>query len=51
MKSKRAQIPEGYDDESRLLLRFLQGVKFDREKTELAVNDHFKWKTEKFPIN
>ena len=44
-------MPEGYDDNSRLVLRFLQGMKFNYETTEQALNEHFKWKTETFPLD
>lgn len=40
-----------YDDDSRLVLRFLQGLDWDIPKTHLAINDHYKWKIETFPID
>ncbi|CDW82821.1 UNKNOWN [Stylonychia lemnae] len=51
INSKGNQIPPGFDNDSRLVLRFLQGMKFNYEETEQALNDNYKWKTEIFPIN
>lgn len=51
LKTKNSQMPDGYDVDSRLVLRFLQGMKFVHEATESALNDHFRWFNETFPIN
>lgn len=36
-KAKGLEIPPGYDDDTRLVLRFLQGSGFSYEKAEAAI--------------
>jgi len=33
-------IPPGYDDESRLVLRYLQGLNWDMPLTHTTINEH-----------
>jgi hypothetical protein len=51
MHRRNVAIPAGYDDDSRLVLRFLQATKFNYQQTEDAILEHAKWKRETFPIN
>ena len=37
---KNFVLPEGYDDENRLVLRFLQGLKWDYQKTYDEIVEH-----------
>ena len=43
LKVKELEIPEIYDDSNRLALRFLQGLKWDYQKTYDAIIEHSKW--------
>jgi hypothetical protein len=61
LSEKSLTIPEGYiqlflieyryDDNSRLLLRYLQGLKFNYALTQTTLTDHSKWCIETFPMN
>ena len=37
-------MPPGYDDENLILLRFLQGLKWDYQKAYDAIIEHSEWK-------
>lgn len=37
-------LPAGYDDESRMVLRFLQGHKWDYMKTYDEIKYHAEWR-------
>ena len=38
-------MPDGYDDETRNVLRFLQGLKWDYKKTFEAIQEHAQWRS------
>ena len=40
LQVKQLALPEGYDDENRLVLRFLQGLKWDYQKTYDEILEH-----------
>ena len=40
----KEELPPGYDDENLILLRFLQGLKWDYQKTYDAIIEHSQWK-------
>ena len=44
LKVKNLVLPEGYDDENRLVLRFLQGLKWDYQKTYDEILEHHTWR-------
>ena len=41
---KNLTLPPGYDDENRMVLRFLQGLKWDYQKTYDEILEHAEWK-------
>ena len=43
LKVKGLEIPAMYDDSNRLALRFLQGLKWDYQKTYDAIIEHSEW--------
>lgn len=43
LKVKNLTLPEGYDDENRMVLRFLQGLKWDYQKTYDEILEHSIW--------
>lgn len=43
LKVKGLSIPPFYDDSNRILLRFLQGLKWDYQKTYDEINEHHVW--------
>lgn len=43
LQTKGLTLPEGYDDEGRHLLRFLQGLKWDYQKTYDEILEHAEW--------
>ena len=43
LEVKNLTLPEGYDDENMNVLRFLQGLKWDYQKTYDEVVEHSKW--------
>ena len=49
-KSKGITIPEGYDDESRFVLRVLQGKKWNLEVTANEIITHSEWKKATYPL-
>lgn len=51
MRAKNLEIPPGYDDNTRLVLRFLQGTGFSYEKAEQAIIANYAWKKEAFPMD
>jgi hypothetical protein len=44
LEVKNYTLPSGYDDENRIVLRFLQGLKWDYQKTYDEIVEHAKWK-------
>ena len=44
LQVKNLTLPEGYDDENRMVLRFLQGLKWDYQKTYDEIVEHSQWK-------
>ena len=40
LQVKNLTLPEGYDDDGRLVLRFLQGLKWDYQKTYDEILEH-----------
>ena len=40
LQVKSLELPPGYDDENRLVLRFLQGLKWDYQKTYDEIVEH-----------
>jgi len=44
LKVKNLSLPEGYDDDNRMVLRFLQGLKWDYQKTYDEVVEHSEWR-------
>jgi len=44
LEVKNYTLPDGYDDENRIVLRFLQGLKWDYQKTYDEIVEHAKWK-------
>jgi hypothetical protein len=34
-----------------MILRYLQGLKWDVPLTQTTLHEHYKWKNETFPIN
>eukprot|EP00347_Sterkiella_histriomuscorum_P002775 403366847 len=51
IRSRGNQMPPGFDDDQRLILRFLQGMKFHYEHTEKAMNENAIWRRESFPMD
>jgi hypothetical protein len=45
------QIPPGYDDESGMMLRYLQAEKFEYEQGMNAIFEHFNWLKKTFPMD
>ena len=43
LKVKNLVLPEGYDDENLLVLRFLQGLKWNYKKTYEEIIEHANW--------
>lgn len=43
LKVKGLTIPPEYDDANRVVLRFLQGLKWDYQKTHDEIHEHHKW--------
>ena len=43
-------IPEGYDDDSRFVLRVLQGEKWKYPETAQKIKDHSEWKLATYPL-
>lgn len=43
LKAKDLSIPPEYDDANRVVLRFLQGLKWDYQKTHDEIHEHAKW--------
>ena len=43
LKVKKLNLPAGYDDENLLVLRFLQGLKWNYMKTYEEVVEHSNW--------
>ena len=43
LQVKNLTLPAGYDDENRLVLRFLQGLKWDYQKTYDEIVEHSQW--------
>lgn len=43
-------IPPGYDTESRLVLRFLQGLAFKNEDTHRVINEHSIFASQNMPF-
>ena len=41
---KNLVLPEGYDDENRMVLRFLQGLKWDYQKTYDEILEHAQFR-------
>ena len=46
LKERTLTLPDGYDDENMLVLRFLQGLKWDYQKTYDEIVEHSGWKSE-----
>ena len=46
LKSRNLELPAGYDDENMMVLRFLQGLKWDYQLTYDEIIEHSKWKQE-----
>jgi hypothetical protein len=44
LKAKDLTLPAGYDDETRNVLRFLQGLKWDYQRTYDEVCEHAEWR-------
>lgn len=44
LESKNLELPAGYDDESRNVLRFLQALKWDYQKSYDAILEHAEWR-------
>ncbi len=44
LKQKNLTLPQGYDDDNRLVLRFLQKMHWDYQKSFDAINENFTWK-------
>lgn len=44
LKVKNLTLPPGYDDENLLVLRFLQGLKWDYQKTYDEITQHAEWR-------
>ena len=53
LKLKNLELPEEYrtDHESRLCLRFLQGLKWDYQKSYDAMMEHAQWRTQTLDLN
>ena len=45
LEVKKFTLPAGYDDENRLVLRFLQGLKWDYQKTYDEILEHAEWRS------
>lgn len=45
LKVKGLSIPPQYDDENRVVLRFLQGLKWNYQQTHDEIHEHAKWST------
>jgi hypothetical protein len=43
LKTKNLTLPAGYDDDNRLVLRFLQKLHWDYQKAFDAIQEHCKW--------
>ena len=43
IKDRDLELPPGYDDANRIVLRFLQGLKWDYQKTYDEIVEHSKW--------
>ena len=43
LTSKNLSLPAGYDDENRVCLRFLQGCKWDYQKSYDGIIEHAEW--------
>ena len=46
LKVKNFSLPDGYDDENRLVLRFLQGLKWDYQKTYDEILEHAQFRSQ-----
>ena len=44
LKDKEYELPPGFDDDNRIVLRFLQGLKWDYMATYTEIHEHHKWK-------
>lgn len=44
LKAKKLTLPEGYDDDQKEMLRFLQGTKWDYQLTYDEIVEHNEWK-------
>ena len=51
LQAKKLQLPEGYDDQQREVLRFLQGCNWDYQMTYDEINEHKQWKNTIREIN
>lgn len=45
LKTNNLEIPAGYDDESMLILRFLQKLHWDYKKAHAAIMENHEWKS------
>jgi hypothetical protein len=45
LKTNNLEIPAGYDDESMLILRFLQKLHWDYKKAHAAIMENYEWKS------
>lgn len=43
LRVKSLELPAGYDDQNMMVLRFLQGLKWDYQKTYDEIIEHSKW--------
>ena len=46
LKDRSLELPPGYDDANRVVLRFLQGLKWDYQATYDEIVEHAKWQAE-----
>ena len=44
LKTRELTLPDGYDDANMVVLRFLQGLKWDYQKTYDGIIEHSQWK-------
>ena len=49
-KENNIEIPAGYDDESRYILRILQGKKWKYDVCAQEIQAHSEWKTATYPL-
>jgi uncharacterized protein YeeX (DUF496 family) len=49
-KENNIKIPDGYDDDSRFVLRVLQGKKWKYDIAAAEITSHAEWKAATYPL-